>query len=147
MDLGGRWRDTAHAMSQENVELIRVTVEAFNRNDLDAVAETMHPEVVWETLDVLPDMGTFRGHEGVRSFWQMWNDTFRGFHLHLEACVPLDEDRVMATFRVTGEGAGSGARVESPTFFHVLEIHDGQIAHARMFTTKEEALEAAGLRE
>jgi ketosteroid isomerase-like protein len=134
-------------MSEENVELIRATVEAFNRNDLDAVVETMHPEVVWHTLDVLPDMGTFRGHEGIRSFWQMWNDTFRGFQLHLEACVPLGEDQVIATFQVSGEGAGSGARVESPTFFHVLEIRDGQIVHARMFTTKEEAFEATGLRE
>jgi SnoaL-like domain len=80
-------------MSQENVEMIRATIDAFNRNDLDAAVETssartpppLHPEVVWHTLDVLPDMGPYRGHEGMRSFWQMWNDTFRGFQLHVEA--------------------------------------------------------------
>jgi ketosteroid isomerase-like protein len=134
-------------MSQENVELIRAAIEAFNRNDPHAAFEMMHPEVVWHTLDVLPDMGTYRGHEGVWSFWQMWNDTFRGFQLHLEACVPLGEDQVIATLRVSGEGAGSGAGVESPAFFQVLEIRDGQIVRARMFPTEEEALEAAGLSE
>jgi ketosteroid isomerase-like protein len=134
-------------MSQENIELIRATVEAFNRNDLDAVVQKMHPEVVWETLDVLPDMGTYRGHEGVRTFWQMWTETFRGFRLHMDACVPLGEGQVIATFRVSGEGAGSGAGVESPTFFQILVIRDGHIVRARMFTHEEEALQAAGMWE
>jgi hypothetical protein len=49
--------------------------------------------------------------------------------------------------QVSGVGAGSGASVESPVFFYVLEIRDGQIVRARMFPTEEEALEAAGLRE
>jgi ketosteroid isomerase-like protein len=134
-------------MSEENVELIRASIEAFNRNDPDAAVEAMHPEVVWHTLDLMPDKGTYRGPEGVRSFWQMWHDTFRGFELHLEACVALGEDQVIATLRVSGEGAGSGAGVESPAFFQVLEIRDGRIVLARMFQTEEEALEAAGLSE
>ena len=134
-------------MSQENVELIRATIGAFNRNDLDAAVEAMHPEIEWQTLDVMPDRETYRGHAGVRSFWQMWADTFQGFQLHIEACVPLGEDQVIATLRVSGEGTGSGAGVESPAFFQVLEIRDGQIVRARMFEEKEDALEAAGLEE
>jgi ketosteroid isomerase-like protein len=134
-------------MSRENVELIRRSIDAFNRNDPDAAVEVMHPEVEWQTLDVLPDTATYRGREGVKEFWQVWQDTFRGFHLHLDACVPVSEDQVIATLRVSGEGAGSGAGVESPSFFQVLEIRDGQVVRARMFATEEEALEAAGLSE
>jgi ketosteroid isomerase-like protein len=134
-------------MSEENVDLIRASIEAFNRNDPEAALAALHPEVEWQTLDLMPDAGVYRGHEGVRGFFQMWGDTFQGFQLHLEACVPLDQDQVMATLRVSGEGAGSGAGVESPAFFQVLEIHDGQIVHARMFQTEDEALEAAGLSE
>ena len=134
-------------MSRENVELIRASIEAFNRNDPDAAVEAMHPEVVWDTLDLMPDAGTYRGREGVRSFWQMWHETFRGFQLHLEECVPLGEDQVIATLRVSGEGAGSGAEVESPAFFQVLETRDRQVVRARMFVTEEEALEAAGQSE
>jgi ketosteroid isomerase-like protein len=130
-------------MSRENVEMIRKSIEAFNRNDPDAAVEAMHPEVEWQTLDVLPDTATYRGREGVKEFWQVWHDTFRGFQLHLDACVPLSEDQVLATLRVSGEGAGSGAGVESPSFFQVLEIRDGQVVRARMFATEEEAIEAA----
>ena len=72
-------------MSQENVELIRATIGAFNRNDLDAAVEAMHPEIEWQTLDVMPDRGTYRGQAGVRSFWQMWVDTFQGLQLSLAA--------------------------------------------------------------
>jgi ketosteroid isomerase-like protein len=134
-------------MSEENVELVRATIRAFNRNDLDAAVEAMHPEIEWQTLDVLPDRGTYRGHAGVRSFWQMWVDTFQGLQLHLEACVPLGQDQVVATLRISGEGAGSGAGVESPTFFQILEICDDQIVRARMLETKDEALDAFGLQE
>jgi hypothetical protein len=40
----GPERDTARAMSQENVELMRRVLEAFNSGDPDAVAEFAHPE-------------------------------------------------------------------------------------------------------
>ena len=127
------------------MELVRASVAAFNRGDPDTAVEAMHPEVVWQTLDPLPDRGTYHGREGVQSFWQSWNETFQGFQLHLDACVPASAERVIATLRVSGEGAGSGAGVESPAFFQVLEIREGQIIRARMFPTEAEALEAAGL--
>jgi ketosteroid isomerase-like protein len=134
-------------MSQENVESVREAVEAINRGDFAAALDRAHPNVEWQTLDAFPDAGTYRGPEGVRAFFQTWLDTFRGFRLHLEKCVLVDEDRVLATLRVSGEGAGSGVEVESPAFFQVLEFRDGQLTRARMFETEEEAREAAGLRE
>ncbi len=134
-------------MSHENVELVRESIAAFNRNDPEAAVGAMHPQVEWLALDALPDAGTYHGRDGVREFWQIWHDTFRGFQLHLEACVPVGDERVIATLRVSGEGAGSGAGVESPAFFQVLEIRDGQIIRARMVVTEEEAREAAGLDE
>ena len=40
-------RDTARAMSQENVETVLRAYEAFNRGDLDAASEVFHPEIQW----------------------------------------------------------------------------------------------------
>ncbi len=91
--------------------------------------------------------GPHRGREGVREFWQTWRDTFRGFRLHLEECVPVGEHYVLATFRVSGEGAGSGVGVESPAVFQLGEIRDGRVIWVGMFLTESDALEAAGLRE
>ena len=134
-------------MSQENVEVVREAVEAFNRGDLDAVLERMHPEIEWQTPDSFPDAATYRGREEVREFWQTWRNTFRGFRLHLEECVPVGEDHVLATFRVSGEGTGSGVGVESPAVFQLGEVRARQVIWVGMFLTEIDALEAAGLRE
>jgi ketosteroid isomerase-like protein len=129
------------------VDRVRETVEAFNRGDLDAALDRAHPDIQWRSLDAFPDAGTYRGPEGVREFFQTWLDTFQGFRLHLEECVTVDEHLVLATLRVSGEGAGSGVEVESPAFFQLLEFRDGLVIRARMFQTESEALEAAGLSE
>jgi ketosteroid isomerase-like protein len=134
-------------VSRENVELVREAIEEFNRGDLEAALELMHPDIEWRTLEAFPDAATYRGHEEVREFWQTWRDTFRGFRLHVEECVPVGEHHVLATFRVSGEGAESGVGVESPAVFQLGEIRDGQVIWVEMFSTESEALEAAGLRE
>jgi ketosteroid isomerase-like protein len=134
-------------MSQENVELVREAFEAFNRGDLEEALERMHPDIEWRTLDAFPDAGTYRGREGVREFWHTWRDTFRGFRLHLEKCLAVRENHVLATFRVSGEGAESGVGVESPAVFQLGEMRDGQVIWVGMFSTESEALDAAGLSE
>jgi ketosteroid isomerase-like protein len=134
-------------MSQENVETLRELVEAFNRGDFDAALERVHPDVEWRSLDSFPDAGTYRGADGVRKFFETWIDTFQGFRLHLQQCAAVDEHLVVATFRASGEGAGSGVEVESPVFVQLLEFRDGLMVRTQMFQTEHEALEAAGLSE
>ena len=134
-------------MPEENVETVRKAVEAFNRGDFDAALRRMHPDIEWQTPDTFPDAGTYRGREAVGKFWQTWRDTFRGFRLHLEECVPVGEHYVLATFRVSGEGTGSGIGVESPQVFQLGEVRDGQVIWVGMFLSESEALEAAGLSE
>ena len=137
-------------MSQENienVEIVREAFEAFNRGDVDAALQRMHSEIEWQTIDTFPDAGTYRGRDAVREFWKTWRDSFRGFTLNLEECVPVGDRHVLATFRVSGEGAGSGVGVESPPVFQLGEISDGQVIWVGMFMAESEALEAAGLSE
>ncbi len=132
-------------MSQENLETVRELVEAFNRGDFDAALERVHRDVEWRSLDSFPDAGTYRGADGVRKFFETWIDTFQGFQLHLQQCVAIDEHLVVATFRASGEGIGSGVEVESPVFVQLLEFRDGLMIRTQMFQTEQEALEAARL--
>jgi ketosteroid isomerase-like protein len=140
-------QENIEIVRRENVALVREAIEAFNHGDLEAALQRMHPEIEWQTLDAFPDVGRYRGHEEVLEFWQTWRDTFRGFRLHLEDCVAVGDRHVLATFRVSGEGAGSGVGVESPAVFQLGEIRDGKVIWVEMFSTESEALEAAGQRE
>jgi hypothetical protein len=53
---------------------------------------------------------------------------------------------VVAEVLVHGVGKASGVEIEQ-RFVHVYELHDELIVWAGIFLTREEALEAAGLRE
>jgi hypothetical protein len=66
--------------------------------------------------------------------------------LDLEECVPVGEDHVLANFRVSGEGTGSGVGVESPVVFQLGEVRAGQVIWVGMFTSEGDALEAARAR-
>ena len=64
-------------MSQENVELHYRCLDAFNRRDLDAFLALMDDDV-----EVVPRIGavegerTYRGHDGVRLWWNNLLDVF-----------------------------------------------------------------------
>src|SRR5204862_5460767 len=102
-------RDTARAMSQENVELVRRAFEAFNRGGVDAcVSEGIwSPEVVWDvTPSGIPGLGTYRGHDEVKAFFE--DDWFKAFPFE-EWEVELEEvidagDRVIGMSRQHGRG-------------------------------------------
>ena len=52
-------------MSQENVEVFKRGVVAWNRDDFDAWIEQYDPEVEWFAL-----MEVYRGRAGVRQAWE-----------------------------------------------------------------------------
>ena len=56
-------RDTARAMSQENVEVVRRSTDAYNRRDLDGVLENWAPDAVvdWSWLPWLRMQASFGG--------------------------------------------------------------------------------------
>jgi ketosteroid isomerase-like protein len=50
-------RDTGRAMSQENVDLVRRTIGAFNSGDWDAWLEYMDEDIEWRAADAVIDAG------------------------------------------------------------------------------------------
>ena len=58
-------------MSQENVERVHRGLEAFNRRDLDAFIALSDPDVeFFSRFAELEGGGPYRGHDGMRSWWQ-----------------------------------------------------------------------------
>ena len=74
-----RLRDTARAMSQENVEAFKRGLEAGNRGDVETLLEVLDPEVAWHSaLHALlgGEATVYRGHDGVREMLRDLNEAF-----------------------------------------------------------------------
>ena len=137
-------------MSQENVERIRRGYEAFNRGDFASAAKDFDPNFEWRIPFQLPDSPpdeTYRGPKEVIGFWQTWRSAFDDFHMELEEIIDAG-DRVVVFAAVRGRGAESGADVGTPSFPQVWTLRDdGRPLRVEMYTSRAEALEAAGLSE
>ena len=57
-------------MSQENIEIVRATIEAINRGDLDQALEAAHEdfEADWSN-SIGPHRGVYRGRERARGLF------------------------------------------------------------------------------
>ena len=133
-------------MSQENVELMRKGVEAFNSGDPGAVAEFAHPEAQLEESTPGLDR-VYVGPEGFRQWYQAavieaWED----FRVDVEEFRALDHEQVLVHARLRARGRQSGVEVDMPTF-QVIGVKDGMVARRRLYFSEAEALEALGLSE
>ena len=132
-------------MSQENVELVAGGFEArLAGRDNDWVA-TYDPEVAWDiSAHPLPDWPE-RG-SGRDALMQHLADYFAGW-LDYEATVQdvIDAgDNVVVILHERARMRGSDATLERD-LPQVFTVGDGMITRFRVFKTREQALEAAGL--
>jgi ketosteroid isomerase-like protein len=133
-------------MSVENVEIVRRSIEARNR-DLDEWLSFFDPDV--RTIDLLTAAGMpteDRGIEELRQAVERWQESFDDWQVEVLRLVDLDE-MILAEVRFHGQGRGSGAKV-SVFQVDLYRLRDGLIIEQRAgYRSREEALEAAGLRE
>ena len=132
-------------MSRDRLTIAREGIEAYNRRDYDAALAGFHPDISWEVgEDLVPDARTYRGHAGVREFWNEWSNLFEGFRLEIEEATTLGPDRALVVTRALGTGAASGAPVESPSFFQVFDFEGDQVVRLRLHASREAAFAAPG---
>ncbi len=133
-------------MSQENVEIVREATAAFNRGDLDTWLESWADDIDYRAAEgALDDRGPIHGKDALRAYVQDWFDTFDDFRQEPVELIDAGEDKVIPVFRVTGRAKLSGVETDL-TYAALYTIRDGRIARGREYWTREEALEAAGLR-
>jgi ketosteroid isomerase-like protein len=133
-------------MSQENVELVHRFTAAINRHDIDAALALMDPDVKFiPRLVEVDGGGSFRGHDGVRSWWENLFGVWPDFKSEVEEVRELG-DVTLTRARFSGQGTASEAATEQ-TSWVVNEWRDGKVIWMRVFPSEGEALEAAGLRE
>lgn len=130
-------------MSQENVDTFRRGTAAYNDGDWDAALATMDPDVEFDLSRAVPEMQTYRGHEGVKAFWRMLNDVWREFRTDPEEVIDAG-DKLFTRNRLRGTGSASGTATED-VLYQVITLRDGKALRVRFFRDRAEALKAAGL--
>jgi ketosteroid isomerase-like protein len=134
-------------MSQENVEVVGGAYEAFAERGVDAFLEYLTEDIDYRAMEGAPDdRGPMHGKEAARAYAQDWLDTFDGFTARPVELIDAGGSQVVAVIRVNGRAKLSGVETDL-TYAAVYEIRDGRIARGREYATRDEALEAAGLRE
>jgi ketosteroid isomerase-like protein len=131
-------------MSQENVEIVRLALEAFAKQGPEAVLPFLDPNVIVFDPD-LPGAGSFEGHDGFLAFTEQVLDAFEDYRVESERLLDAD-DRVVAFLHHRGRGKGSGAPIELRDA-QVWTLQEGQAKRIDLYLDRERALEAAGLRE
>ena len=131
-------------MTQSNAEVVRAGYAAWGRRDLEGWLETLDPEIEFRTSGVLPDLApVYRGHDGMRSFWDAMIAPWESFHLDVERIVE-GEGRAAVAIRFRARGKRSGVATDLRQG-HALRFSGGRASHVSAHPTFEEALGAVDL--
>jgi ketosteroid isomerase-like protein len=136
-------------MSQENVELVRRGIETINQGGLRAALELLDsicdPEAEFRAVGRLPDLdAVLRGPEAIKGYF---TQLFEAFDWHVAPEEFIDAgDRVVVVAQQIGRGRGSGVKITDRIVL-VYGVQDGKMTSLDAYRTREEALEAVGLRE
>jgi ketosteroid isomerase-like protein len=131
-------------MSQENVEVVRGSTEAFLQGDLDAAASALDPAVVWVEMPSLgPDASTYSGFAEVQEATKKWITMWSDYEFRVERYVDAGSD-VVVLARESGQLKGAPVRREVG---EVYTLSNGKVVLVRLYGSWDEALEAVGLSE
>jgi ketosteroid isomerase-like protein len=124
-------------VSEENVELARAFIDAYNRRDFEAAVERFDPDIEW----VLPERqsaDSARGREAVIRFWEGLDATFEDLRLEPQEFVD-GGDRVATRLVYYAHGRGSGLEIKGELYHQVATFRDGWIVRIEYFANWAEA--------
>ena len=129
-------------MSQENVEIVRVALEAYNRGDWVAMLKLGAPDC---ELDWSRSIGPQRGVYRLNDFAQLnIGGSFESARTEPEEIIDAG-DQVITP--LIGYFRGRDGIEVTARFTYLWTVGDGAIMRVTLYQELEEALEAAGLSE
>jgi ketosteroid isomerase-like protein len=137
-------------MSRANVEIVRQVIEANRSGDMEAAIEVAvgvsDPRIEFTSRMAAVQPETYRGHEGLRRYYSEMADSWEEWQNEVEEVLDVGRDRVVAVFRSRTVGKKSGAPAEVQRGA-VFELSNGKLLRGQIYSGRQEALEAVGLRE
>src|SRR6476620_10753415 len=110
-------------MSHENVEVVRRSLEHVNRTG-KPLWEVIDPEIEWIIDPTGLLSGNYRGHKGVKEFFERLRESFDELHVEIDDLIDVG-DSVVVLCRVRNRGRTSGITVEQPVGW-VYQVRKGR---------------------
>jgi ketosteroid isomerase-like protein len=124
-------------MSQENVEIVQRSIEAWNRRDLTAMLALFRSDAEFDwSRSRAPFKGVYRGHDRIETFWNVFWSTFKDVQLETHTFAEVgSEVMVLNTAHMRGR---DGIEVVARSAL-VYTVENGQITRLRLFQGQGEA--------
>jgi ketosteroid isomerase-like protein len=126
-------------MSEENLDAVRRSIDAYRRGDYDAASAYLARDIVWE----VGQEAAARGPAAVREAWKRWDSEWEELETIPEELIEVGDNVVVALY-YRGRGRASGAEVVA-RMFEVHTFRQGQCVRKADYRERSKALEAAGL--
>ncbi len=127
-------------MPDDPIAVARAAYEALNDRDLDTYLTLIDREVEFTSLIGEAESRTYRGHDGVREWWEELSTPLGGLRIEARSIELLPSELVLADLLVSGEV--EGVAVSQP-MWHVARVRDGRAIWWAFGRTREQALAAA----
>ena len=131
-------------MSRENVELVKRMLALFHAGDAAGALACFSEDVLIEA-PARPDVTGGRGREALGTLVGSWVESWEDWSEEINEVRELG-DRVMVISTQRGRAKSTGIEI-SMQYALLYEVRNGELSGMGLYSSADEALEAAGLSE
>ena len=128
-------------LTRADIEVIRASIDAFNRRDIPALLELIDPGVVWVPLRAVLEGDVYRGHDGMRRFISDMDEDIEQMRVRFDEAFEIGAN-VVVHGAIVGKGRGSGMDLELPVAW-VMHVRDGRVDFLCAYSERGDAMTAA----
>jgi len=130
----------------ENVEIVRRNLDAFNRRDIDAYVSTIAPDFVLHSQFAGVEGGAYHGHADIPRYFEDLAEAWHAYRAEPRGLAEGENGRVACELGTRAQAERSGIQM-TKRIGAVFSVQAGKIVRIDVYPARAEALEAVGLRE
>lgn len=119
------------------VARVRLVYTAFAQRDLDTIIENSHPDVEFTSLTMESEGTTYRGHEGLREYFDRLLDVLPTWRPEIEE-IEQHGDFILVRTRIQATPSGGSVPVEQ-VMWQLIRFRGDLAVRWDFFRTEEEA--------
>ena len=137
--------DTQRAASPEKIEIVLRIVDSLNAREIDEALQYVADdfELDWSS-SVGPLKGVYRGRGGAGTLWTLVLDLWTTVRWDPVEVIDVEDSRVILINRVQVRRPGA---FEDDIYPQLWTLSGDKAERVKLYRSKSEALDAAGLRE